>query len=149
VRARLRAGDPVHRPLAPTIDALVAHADELIRVRDRLRARVAAADTSALASRRDGLLLKEQAGVVEAAGARALVDEQIARIAEWGREAERAAVRIAEVREYLEALLQRLDASGDASTSTADSTRAALASIEQELQLALESAREADAAAHG
>jgi|GEM_PF-2900116 len=146
VRARLRSGDPVIRLLAPSIDALVEHAEELVALRDRLRARVAAADSSALSARRRALLLTEQAGVVEAAGAGALVDEQIDRVAEWRREAERAAIRIAEAREYLEALLQRLDESRDKSRH-GETTRAALASLEQELQLALSSAREADAAA--
>ena len=150
VRAKLASGDPVHRALGPSVDALVAHADELATLRDRLRTMVARADIAGLTARRDELAAKEASGVAEAAGARGFVDEQIARVATWSREAERASARIAEVHEYLKALLQRLDDAMGASAGARDaSTREALAALEADLQAALEGAREADAAARG
>lgn len=150
VRARLSSSDPVHRQLAPTIEGLLAHADELTTLRENLRARLAGADLVSLRKRRDELVAKEATGVVEAAKARALVDEQIARVGRWGREIERAAARIAEVREYLEALLQRLDESvGAPASARLESTSEALGELEREVQLAIDCAREADAAARG
>ncbi len=150
VRAKLAAGDPVHRALVPSIEALVAHADALAVLRDRLRAMVAAAHIDELSARRDELAAQEAAGVVEAARARGFVDEQIARVTTRSREAERASARIAEVHEYLKALLQRLDdAMGTVASARDASTREALAALEADLQAALDGAREADAAARG
>lgn len=150
VRARLASGDPVHRQLVPSIDALVKHADELASLRDRLRARVASTDRAGLNIRREAAAAQVAKGVAEGARAVALVDEQIERLARWSREAERAEARIGEVHEYLMALSQRLDESIGAEASARDaSTREALAELEAEVQSALEGAREADAAARG
>jgi hypothetical protein len=67
------SGDPVHRALGPSVDALVAHADELAALRDRLRTMVTRADLAGLTARRDELAAKEASGVAEAAGARGLL----------------------------------------------------------------------------
>lgn len=150
VRAKLASGDPVHRQLAPSIDGLVRHAEELGSLRDRLGARVAAADRAGLVKRRDELAAKESSGVAEAAKARALVDEQIERVDRWAKESERATARIAEVHEYLKALQQRLDESiGAAASEREGATREALAELERDVQSALEGAREADRVLEG
>jgi hypothetical protein len=145
VKRRLAHADPVHRALAPSIDGLLAHATELTALRDRLAARVAASDRPALGQRRAALAAKESEGVAEAAAALRLVDEQIARVDRWSREAERAAARVAEVHEYLRALEQRLDeALGATAAARDESTREALDALERDLQAALEGAREAE-----
>ncbi len=150
VRARLASGDPVHKQLAPSIDALVKHAEELSSLRDRLRTRVASTDRAALTIRRESLSAQVDKGVTEASRARDLVDEQLARLDRWTREADRAEARIAEVHEYLVTLSQRLDeAIGAEASARESSTREALTALEADVQSALEGAREADAAARG
>jgi hypothetical protein len=150
VRARLASGDPVHRQLAPSVDALVTHADELASLRDRLRTRVANTDRAALTIRREAADAQVAKGVADSTRARDLVDEQLARLDRWSREADRAEARIGEVHEYLLTLSQRLEESIGAEASAREaSTREALAELEAEVQSALEGAREADAIARG
>lgn len=144
-RDRLKAGDPVHQRLGPSIDALVQHAAELASLRERLLLRVTSSDRAGLEARRADLKAREEKGVTEAAEARALVDEQLARIDRWRTESERASARIAQVREYLDALAQRLDEEISRAPADRDeATQAALKELELEVESALAGAREAD-----
>lgn len=146
VRVRLGGAEPVYRRLVPSVDALAGQASELAALRDRLRARVARADRAALVRRRDELAARGSASP-EAAEARGLVEEQLARVDRWQGEAERAQARLDRVLEYLRALDTRLldeaERAGDAPRGTEDDARL-LAELERDVSASLEGAREAD-----
>jgi hypothetical protein len=137
--ARLRGGDPVHRALLPSVDALASTAAELAALRDRLRAKVGSSGRADIEARRRELAARTDP---ESAEALRLVDEQLATIGRWSAEADRAGARIDRVLEYLRLLHQRFDE--DARTAQDEADTRALAELERDVQAALEGAREAD-----
>jgi hypothetical protein len=147
VRSRLGSSDPVYKRLAPAVTDLARQADELVDVRDRLSAKVKRADRDALVRRRDELASRAKASS-EAADAKRLVDEQIARVDRWQGESERASDRLDRVLEYLRALDTRIDDAGDRDAERTgvrvEEDARLLKELERDVESALQGAREAD-----
>lgn len=145
---RLRRADPVFARLAPHVEAMIPQARELAALRDRLHARLEQTATKELAAQvrqfeARGTLSSEQQDQLR------YLKEQLETTERWQHEAARAQQRLERLLAYLETLALRLDDEvppGDGGTGVRVETDAEkLAELEQDVQSALEGAREAAA----